>query len=579
LHFTTLPLNICSFSQNMTMLNKVIDFFSEILFVMRNESIIFVIAVLVHAVLFYGHRVGGGGGINKKHRVAQNKPGNKSFPTTPKKKNVEVGVTEMHDARNMGEGNPPGQQEWGAQIEKISSLKALQRGVSRAEADQKLLPALNETELDEALLTAGVDAAIRIDRTDLLPAWVRRQQGNFHKVKRAHTFNSIIRAYGAIHDVKGVWNTWQEMQQSNVAPNCVTLGCMVEALVANGDPDAAYDLIHDIRSSQGNVCKAMVNAVIYGTVLKGFAHQKKFSRVWSVYQEMLAIDTDFTIVTFNTIIDACARCKEQHRIPTVLEDMDRLMIQPNIITYGAVLKGYCQEGNLDKAYELLRSMRETTDFKPDEIMYNSLLDGCSRQGLWDRALSVLREMNEAGIRPSNYTLSVLVKVGHRSTAKLDDIFSVCQAISQKNGFRFNVHVFANLVHVCVDRRDWRRAFEVFCDMLGERVRPDARAYTVLLKGLQQAGDRKAADGLLRAALGLPGAHPKLMKAVDNNKNRLRPDSPLLSGIVSELVDGIVGSCAASEHELGASLLRDVKSLGFSVDARVKLRFAARVTKS
>merc|ERR1711957_745416 len=280
---------------------------------------------------------------------------------------------------------------------------------------------------------------IRVGRVDLLHSWVRKQRASFQRVKRAHTFSSIIRAYGAIRDMEGVWSAWSDMRKWHLTPTCVTLGCMVEALVANADPDSAYDLIQEIRAEE-SVGKSVVNAVIYGTVLKGFAHQKKFNRVWSVYQEMLAIETDFTIVTFNTIIDACARCEELHRIPTLLKDMDRLAIQPNIITYGAILKGYCQEGNLDKAYELLKSMRETTDFKPDEIMYNSLLDGCARQGLWDRARSVLDEMEAAGIRPSNFTLSVLVKVGRRSTCKLDSIVTVCHDISKKYGFRFNVHV-------------------------------------------------------------------------------------------------------------------------------------------
>jgi pentatricopeptide repeat protein len=294
---------------------------------------------------------------------------------------------------------------------------------------------------------------------------------------------------------------------------------------------------------------------------------------------MLEIETDFTIVTFNTIIDACARCEELHRIPTLLKDMDRLQVQPNIITYGAILKGYCQEGNLDKAYELLKSMRETTEFKPDEIMYNSLLDGCARQGMWERANSVLQEMKEAGIRPSNFTLSVLVKVGRRSTCKLEQIFSVCDSIGSKYGFRFNVHVYTNLVHACVDRKDWSKALSVFKQMLRERVRPDIRAYTVLLKGLVQAGERSTADGVLRAALGLCGAHSDLLAVVDNNTSRLRLDQQLPRALVSEVVDSIVSSCGRAEEELGVKLLQDVRGLGYSVDARVKLRFAARVAKA
>jgi len=371
---------------------------------------------------------------------------------------------------------------------------------------------------------------------------------------------------------------WSEMRKCHVMPTCVTLGCMVEALVSNGDPDSAYDLIHEIQTEEKDGGKSVVNAVIYGTVLKGFAHQKKFSRVWAVYQEMLAIETDFTIVTFNTIIDACARCEELHRIPTLLKDMDRLKIQPNIITYGAILKGYCQEGNLDKAYELLQSMRETTEFRPDEIMYNSLLDGCARQGLWERANCVLKEMEEAGIRPSNFTLSVLVKVGRRSTCRVDNVFTVCTEVAKRYGFKFNVHVYTNLVHTCVDRKDWNRAVSTFERMVKDRVRPETRTYAVLLKGLVGAGEMQLANGFLRAALGLGGAHPQLLQAVDKNTSRLRPENNLPKALIAEVVDAIVGACVHHDEELCARLLHDVKHLGLSIDPKVKLRFATRAAK-
>jgi len=554
----------------------------EMISMMRNEFIIFVIAVTVHGLLFSSHRVGG----------AKKKPVRKEgFEQSEIAETSDASPTGKYSDAPKSDSNRSHfpkteyerhavlrQQDREVQACHINSLKGLQRGVSSTEVERTLVAAMNQHDLDEALLTAIVDATIRVGRVDLLHSWVRKQRASFQRVKRAHTFSSIIRAYGAIRDMEGVWSAWSDMRKSHLTPTCVTLGCMVEALVANADPDSAYDLIQEIRAEE-SVGKSVVNAVIYGTVLKGFAHQKKFNRVWSVYQEMLAIETDFTIVTFNTIIDACARCEELHRIPTLLKDMDRLAIQPNIITYGAILKGYCQEGNLDKAYELLKSMRETTDFKPDEIMYNSLLDGCARQGLWDRARSVLDEMEAAGIRPSNFTLSVLVKVGRRSTCKLENIFSMCNEISNKYGFGFNVHVYTNLVHACVDRKDWSRALSVFALMLRDRVRPDARTYTVLLKGLVHAGERRSANGLLRAALGLTGAHPDLLLAVNGSVSRLRLDTALPKAVVSEIVDGIVSSCSRSEEDLGACLLQDLKGLGFSVDARVKLRFAARVAKA
>merc|ERR1719197_2289802 len=102
------------------------------------------------------------------------------------------------------------------------------------------------------------------------------------------------------------------------------------------------------------------------------------------------------------------------RIPELLRNMTAQGIEPNLITYSAILKGYCQENRLDEAFELMQGMVQTTKFKPDEVMYNTLLDGCARQGLYDRGMSVLGNMQAAGVNPSNFTLSVLVKLCSRS---------------------------------------------------------------------------------------------------------------------------------------------------------------------
>jgi pentatricopeptide repeat protein len=305
-------------------------------------------------------------------------------------------------------------------------------------------------------------------------------------------------------------------------------------------------------------------------VLKGFSHQKKFGRVWSVYQEMLAEKMDFSIVTYNTLVDACARCTEMARVPTLLEDMQRQNIEPNLITYGAILKGYCQEGKLDRAYELLDSMRKTTRFKPDEIMFNSLLDGCARQGLWERGIASLEEMEQEGIKPSNFTLSILVKLASRSK-RLDAAFEICESITKKYRFRLNVHVFSNLVHACVNHKDLNRALGVLERMLRERVKPDVRTYTLLLKGLVAAGEHRDADGVLRAALAMSDPHEKL---AGFSASQCKPDGGLPKALISEVIEGI--ACGRSEV-LAVKLLQDTKRLGLTIDPKVKLRLATRAT--
>ena len=79
-----------------------------------------------------------------------------------------------------------------------------------------------------------------------------------------------------------------------------------------------------------------------------------------------------------------------------------------------MLKGYCRMGDVQTGFRILRRMKEESGARPDEIMYNTLLDGCVRGNLADEGLKLLEEMQSEGVKPSNYTLSILVKMMSRA---------------------------------------------------------------------------------------------------------------------------------------------------------------------
>eukprot|EP00927_Polykrikos_kofoidii_P041289 TRINITY_DN35208_c1_g2_i1.p1 TRINITY_DN35208_c1_g2~~TRINITY_DN35208_c1_g2_i1.p1 ORF type:complete len:1133 (+),score=224.31 TRINITY_DN35208_c1_g2_i1:194-3592(+) len=376
-----------------------------------------------------------------------------------------------------------------------------------------------EDPVDEVLLSSVVEACVRVGKPELVAAKLKQ----FHRkegvaVTGSHTFGSIIKAHGFAKDIDAVWRCWKEMRSRHIRPSSVTLGCMVEAVVNNGDPEGAYELISQLQDDAS--CREVVNSVVYCSVLKGFTREKNLDRVWAVYEEMRTRKVDLSVVTYNTLVDACARCGRMDRVPALLDDMVSLGVSPNVITYSTMVKGHCQAGDLPSALALLGRMVTETKLKPDEIMYNSLLDGCAQGSHVDEGLRILAEMQREGVQPSNFTLSVLVKLMSRAR-RLDDAFSVVQEILAKyNNIRLNVHVFTNLIQACVSNRDSARAMVVWNQMLSEKVRPDNRTYSILIRMSLQYDLLEQAAGLLRAGLGLPnvpellGPHPASLMACD-----------------------------------------------------------------
>merc|ERR1719161_444329 len=203
-------------------------------------------------------------------------------------------------------------------------------------------------------------------------------------------------------------------------------------------------------------------------------------KVFMVYKEMRSKGVPCNTITYNTLLDACAKCCAMDRASSLLEDMKETSVEPDIITYSTIVKGYCLEGDVDRAFHVLEEMKRDDKFAPDEIMYNSILDGCAKQHRVDEALKVLEEMKSSGVGPSNYTLSILVKLlGH--ARRLTQAFKMVEDLSKENGFRPNVQVYTCLVQACVLNRRLERALALHDTMVSDPgCATDEKFYAVLV---------------------------------------------------------------------------------------------------
>ena len=169
-----------------------------------------------------------------------------------------------------------------------------------------------------------------------------------------------------------------------------------------------------------------------------------------------------------------------------------------------LIKGYCAEGDVDRAFHILEEMQRDNKFAPDEIMYNSILDGCAKQHRVDDALRILEDMKSTGVRPSSYTLSILVKLlGH--ARRLNQAFRMFEDLSTQNSFRPNVQVYTCLVQACILDRRLDKALTLHETRLAdEGCKVDNKFYAVLARGCLQLHQPLKAVEVVRAAYQLPG---------------------------------------------------------------------------
>lgn len=318
----------------------------------------------------------------------------------------------------------------------------------------------------------------------------------------ASAYGAMIKAYGQARDLKQVRGLWREMSVSQVKPTPITFGCVVEALVMNGAAREAWELVNQIWENE--LQRPLVNTVIYSTILKGFVNSNEPEQVMALYDEMRGRGIRPNTITYNTILNSFAQCSAMDKVSGLLEDMRRAdpPVLPDLVTYSTLIKGFCTMGDVDRGLKILENMKIDGNFTPDEVVYNSLLDGCAKQHRLDDALRLLDDMKVTCVTPSNYTLSMLVKLMGRCR-RLEQAFTLVETVSQEHGFKVNLQVYTCLIHACFANEQPAKALALHDQILAEGLCPDEKLYTSLVRGFLQSGSVDQAVRMLRVAYNLP----------------------------------------------------------------------------
>merc|ERR1719487_2127038 len=154
-----------------------------------------------------------------------------------------------------------------------------------------------------------------------------------------------------------------------------------------------------------------------------------------------------------------------------------------------------------------------------------------------------------GVVPSNFTLSILVKLLGRAR-RLNQAFTMVETICKENGFRPNIFVYTCLIQACIQNRQLGRAIALHDQVLSEGgCAPDQKTYTTLARGCLQVGAMEKAAEVIRCAFHLPGH-----SMVQTRGSPCGVETRLLEEAVMKLNAGSRG-----EVEVCRELLADLKS--------------------
>lgn len=267
-------------------------------------------------------------------------------------------------------------------------------------------------EADEVLFNALLDTHCRMKDTSGL-------EGTFKRMKELNiepshvTLGILVKAYGQACDIKSVLRLWEDMAEQRRQANAVTYGCMINACVRCGQTEKAVEIFQEMKS-----LKKHCNTILYTTLIKGYGNEKDINSAVAMFREMKSEGVPYNTIAYNSIIDVCIKCSDVQAAEDIFREMimPGSNVQPDLITYSTLLKGYCQVGNLDKALQVAETIK-ACGLKCDELVYNTLMDGCVKANDLSAGVGLFAEMMQSGMRPSSITHSIFLRLYQRNGYK------------------------------------------------------------------------------------------------------------------------------------------------------------------
>jgi leucine-rich PPR motif-containing protein len=353
---------------------------------------------------------------------------------------------------------------------------------------------------------------------------------------RAYT--ALVQAFSRAGDVAEIDRVLRMMRTDGVSPNCHTYTVAVDGLVERGNASEAERFVRDMRAAGIQPSAVTYNCLLKSCVGAGTSSSSlldsmdgervsssprdRLRRAERVLREMREDGVATTVVTYNTLIDACVCAGEPtESMFTILSALVDAGHRPDVVTYTTLLKHFGKRGDVVAARWLMREMENDAHVRVDASALNALIDAFGRGGLTREAVAAAARMRDVdGREPDTNTYGALLdgfaRVGDDQSAA-----SLYAALRSRGEG--------------ADKRGWSPSWvsseaneTVKRERVGSDARPDARMRAAVV-----------------AACAASVAKASALDSADQTQASLREKTSRLAGVVEAVIADAAASDAAS----------------------------------
>lgn len=229
------------------------------------------------------------------------------------------------------------------------------------------------------------------------------QKSYVHQVRY---YDTLVIGYSVAGKLETALHVFGRMRFSGVDLDQFAYHVLLNSLVEHSHFDVADMILNQIQ------LRGLVNDATHSIVLKLFCKQNKLDMAEQYLNSLIADSGNGKVgskgVLIGNLVDDFCKYKQFQKANNLVDVARTLGIVPMQQAYGVWIGNLIKAGNLDGAFEFIRSKKEDDGYVPDIYRYNMLVYSLLNQNRLEDMLDLMMEMIQQGILPNEITMSAIL---------------------------------------------------------------------------------------------------------------------------------------------------------------------------
>ncbi|CAH9115592.1 unnamed protein product [Cuscuta epithymum] len=229
----------------------------------------------------------------------------------------------------------------------------------------------------------------------------------------------------------------------------------------------------------------------YAAIAVGLLKRRKLSVAERLIRRIISSSCCFVdVVIYNIYLNILCKGNRTQEALSMVNNMTGIGFSPTIVSYNTILKGICNEKQIDEAMEIFYQIGWPVDL----ISFNTLLAAACEQGDSTIIQRILYIMEYEGFELDVVSSTCLILYFCNALEITPFVKFLDHVIGE--GFHISIGTFNALMSSLCKKRLVGKAYTIYSYFRSKGISPDVTTYDILLRGLIKERDYFLVDKLL-----------------------------------------------------------------------------------